>query len=68
MKGLWSLKKSLADEYDTFLVLSFVNETRVLAINDEDELDESTISGFDSDAQTLHCANAIGDHILQITR
>lgn len=40
----------------------------MLAINDDDELDESTINGFDGESQTLHCSNLIGSQLLQVTR
>lgn len=33
----------------------------------QDELDEAEIEGFDAAAQTLYCANAIGDQLLQVT-
>jgi hypothetical protein len=39
------------DAYDTYLVLTFVGETRVLGINAEEELDEAEIAGFDANAQ-----------------
>ncbi len=51
MRGIWSLKATSMDAFDTFLVLTFVGETRILAINSEDELDEAEIEGFDSEAQ-----------------
>lgn len=51
IKGVWSLRAQEADTHDTYLVLSFVGETRVLAINAEEELDEETIAGFDADAE-----------------
>jgi DNA damage-binding protein 1 len=35
-QGVWSLRPSSAAEHDEFLVLSFVGDTRVLAINAED--------------------------------
>lgn len=38
------------DAYDTYLVMSFVGETRVLGMNQDDELDEAEIAGFDSAA------------------
>ena len=55
MRGIWSLKATSMDAFDTFLVLTFVGETRVLAINSEDELDEAEIEGFDSEAQVSSC-------------
>ena len=48
---MWSLKASGMDAYDTYLVLTFVGETRVLAINADDELDEADIEGFDAAGQ-----------------
>lgn len=43
------------DAYDTYLVLAFVGETRVLGINAEEELDEAEIPGFDAAAQVWNC-------------
>ncbi len=51
IKGVWSLKAQETDTHDTYLVLSFVGETRVLAINAAEELDEEAIEGFDADAE-----------------
>lgn len=39
------------DAFDTYLVLTFVGETRILAINADDELDEADIQDFDGDTQ-----------------
>lgn len=66
IKGLWSLRCSTSDVYDTFLVVSFINETRVLAMNMEDELEETEIEGFYAQAQTLFCQNAINDQLVQV--
>ena len=51
IKGLWALRESAMDAFDTFLVLSFVGETRILAISANDELDEAELPGFNADAQ-----------------
>lgn len=53
LKGLWSLRFSSADTHDSRLVLTFVGETRLLAINNEDELEEAELDGFDADSQVL---------------
>lgn len=66
IKGLWSLKSSTHDPYDTFLVVSFITETRFLAMNMEDELEETEIEGFDAQTQTLYCQNAINDQLVQV--
>ena len=56
LRGIWSLKATSMDAFDTFLVLTFVGETRILAINADDELDEADIEGFDSEAQVSTCS------------
>ncbi|KAL2629921.1 hypothetical protein R1flu_014607 [Riccia fluitans] len=67
IKGMWSLRASSQETYDTFLVVSFISETRILAMNADDELEETEIDGFDSEAQTLFCCNAIHDQLIQVT-
>ncbi|CAM8886889.1 unnamed protein product [Rhodiola kirilowii] len=67
IKGMWSLQSSTDDPYDTFLVVSFISETRVLAMNMEDELEETEIEGFCSEVQTLFCQNAVHDQLVQVT-
>ncbi|KAK7282168.1 hypothetical protein RIF29_10756 [Crotalaria pallida] len=46
IKGMWSLRSSIDDPFDTFLVVSFTSETRIIAMNLEDELEETEIEGF----------------------
>ena len=53
VKGCWSLRTGDAAVSDTYLVMSFIGETRILAINDEDELDETEFDGFSAEEQTL---------------
>ncbi|PNT71609.1 hypothetical protein BRADI_2g32134v3, partial [Brachypodium distachyon] len=67
MKGLWSMKSSLNDPYDTFLVVTFINETHFFAMNMENELEEVDIKGFDSETQTLACGSAIHNQLIQVT-
>lgn len=67
IKGMWSLRAASMDAYDMFLVVSFISETRILAMNSEDELEETEIDGFDSDAQTLFCQNVLYDQLIQVT-
>lgn len=35
-------------------------------MNSEDELEETEIDGFDSEAQTLFCHNAVHDQLVQV--
>jgi DNA damage-binding protein 1 len=44
IKGIWSLKPPTDPEHDKYIVLSFVTETRVLSMTDE-ELEETEIAG-----------------------
>ncbi len=66
MKGIWSLQASSHDKFDSFLVVSFITETRILAINADDELEETKIDGFDSKAETLFCCTAIHEQLVQV--
>lgn len=67
VKGLWALKTDPSSAHDAFLVVSFITETRVLAMNMEDELDETDIPGFDCAQQTLLCASVGFGQLLQVT-
>ncbi|OVA12038.1 Cleavage/polyadenylation specificity factor [Macleaya cordata] len=67
IKGMWSLRVSTDDPYDTFLVVSFISETRTLAMNSDDELEETEIEGFDSQVQTLFCHDAANNQLVQVT-
>uniref|UniRef100_A0A2P2KL64 Uncharacterized protein n=1 Tax=Rhizophora mucronata TaxID=61149 RepID=A0A2P2KL64_RHIMU len=67
IKGMWSLRSSTDDPFDTFLVVSFISETRILAMNLEDELEETEIEGFCSQVQTLFCHYAVYNQLVQVT-
>lgn len=67
IKGMWSLRSSTDDAYDTFLVVSFISETRILAMNLEDELEETEIEGFYSNVQTLFCHDAVHNQLVQVS-
>lgn len=68
IKGVWSLRATYMDVYDTYLILTFVGETRLLGLNQEEELDEADIPGFEVDAQTVFCGNVTHDQFLQVTK
>ncbi|KAI3709967.1 hypothetical protein L2E82_39738 [Cichorium intybus] len=67
IKGMWSLRSATDDIYDTFLVVSFISETRILAMNLEDELKETEIKGFCSQVETLFCHDAVHNQLVQVT-
>ncbi|KAF1772263.1 HAD-like domain [Phytophthora cactorum] len=66
IKGMWSLRETFSAEYDKYLVQSYVSEIRILAIGDEDEMEEKEIPAF-TNAKTLLCRNMYGDYWLQVT-
>lgn len=69
IKGMWSLRRKFSDQDDTFLVQSFVRETRILGVQSSSEEDmeeeesaalaEVTISGFESGKSTLFAGNML---------
>ena len=68
VKGLFSLRANYASQVDKYLVVTFINETRILGLlDDSDTLDETEIAGFNAQAQTLCCANMQGDVFVQAT-
>ena len=68
IKGCWSLKPGDAAPHDTFLVVTFMRETRVLAVDDaSDELGECEFEGFRADEQTLWTGNVAGGLACQVT-
>nr|VDD56413.1 unnamed protein product [Brassica oleracea] len=52
---------------DTFLVVSFIGETRIFAVNRVDELEETEIKGFLSEVRTLFCHDAVHNQLVQVT-
>jgi len=67
LKGAWALRTSANQEYDTYLVLSFIAQTLILAAAEE-ELEKVEMPAFCTDKQTLYCGNASGNHIIQVPR
>ena len=67
VKGCWSLRKGDAATHpsDTHLVVSFAGETRILAIDDDDELAETEFRGFSANEQTLCVCNVDGGYVVQ---
>ncbi len=67
VKGIYSCKRDETAHFDSYLIVSFIAETRILAINDNDELEEAVFPGFDASSQTIECANIFGNAICQVT-
>ena len=69
IKGMWSLRPSSTD-HDKYLVQAFISETRVLAVEEDEEGDhqlaEGEIEGF-LPGCTLFCGCVDGDMAVQVT-
>ncbi|GMI37669.1 hypothetical protein TrRE_jg8377, partial [Triparma retinervis] len=66
IKGMWNLREDFGSPYDKYLVQSYISETRVLEIT-EDEMEEASIPGFDSSTPTLFACTISSGHMVQIT-
>lgn len=66
IKGTWALRdRGSTDGYDKYLVQSFIGQTRVLSI-DQEEMSEATIPGLLEEEQTLLCCD-VASLLLQVT-
>ena len=65
IKQMWSLRPSFRSSNDEYIVLSFIGETRLMGMV-ENELEETVIAGFASDASTIACSNVIDDCWVQV--
>ncbi|ORX89541.1 hypothetical protein K493DRAFT_326164 [Basidiobolus meristosporus CBS 931.73] len=62
--AIWTTKLTASDEYDSYMVVSFVNDTLVLSIGDT--VEEVTDTGFINNTPTI-CVQQMGrDSIVQI--
>ncbi len=52
--AVWTVKKSSEDDYDSYIIVSFVNATLVLSIGET--VEEVTDSGFLGTTPTLSCS------------
>jgi len=66
IKGMWNLRAYFHDDFDKYIVQSFINETRILAICD-DEMEETSIEGFISETATLFASNVSPNFFVQVT-
>ncbi|KAG9450446.1 hypothetical protein H6P81_010411 [Aristolochia fimbriata] len=65
--GTWTLRMRKSDPYHSFLVLSFVEETRLLRVG-LNFTDVTDASGFEPDACTLACGTVADGLLVQIHR
>ncbi|KII69875.1 Splicing factor 3B subunit 3 [Thelohanellus kitauei] len=62
--AVWSVKRTTTDEYDSYIIVSFVNATLVLSIGET--VEEVTDSGLLTNVSTLHCGLLDDDSLVQI--
>jgi len=62
--AVWTVRTSIKEQHDRYIVVSFVNATLVLSIGET--VEEATDSGFLGNTPTLHVANIGEDGMLQI--
>lgn len=63
VKGIWNVTR----EGDAIFILSFINETRVLGLNIEEELDELEMPALEANSSSIYCSCMEGGLILQVT-
>jgi len=65
IKGIWSLTPPEGSTYEKYLIVSFIGETKILAMGED--LEETEISGFALNQQSLFCGNVVANQYIQIT-
>jgi DNA damage-binding protein 1 len=66
VKQMWSLKKQFSSKFEKYLVMSFIGETRLLGIEDEN-LSEIDTLPFDQTVPTIACGTMLSNIHIQIT-
>ncbi|XP_053201633.1 splicing factor 3B subunit 3-like isoform X1 [Panonychus citri] len=62
--AVWTVKRRADEEYDAYIIVSFINATLVLSIGET--VEEVTDSGFLGTTPTLACAQIGNDALIQI--
>ena len=62
--AVWTVKRRYDEEFDAYIVVSFVNATLVLSIGET--VEEVTDSGFLGTTPTLSCAQIGDDALVQV--
>ncbi|XP_041377174.1 splicing factor 3B subunit 3-like [Gigantopelta aegis] len=62
--AVWTVKKRTDDDYDSYIIVSFVNATLVLSIGET--VEEVTDSGFLGTTPTISCSQLGDDALVQI--
>jgi splicing factor 3B subunit 3 len=64
--AVWTVKRRADDQFDAYIVVSFVNATLVLSIGET--VEEVTDSGFLGTTPTLACAQLGDDALVQVRK
>ncbi|KAI8386817.1 mono-functional DNA-alkylating methyl methanesulfonate N-term-domain-containing protein [Blakeslea trispora] len=67
VKGVWALRPSFQETFDDMLVLSFVDQTRLLALRGNGMTQLESHSAIDLHARTLTASNVMNDMLIQVT-
>lgn len=67
VKGVWALRPSFHSVHDHILVISFMNQTRILELRGNTMSQIDAYSGFDMQRRTLVATNVIDDLVVQVT-
>lgn len=62
--AVWTVKKRIDDDFDAYIIVSFVNATLVLSIGET--VEEVTDSGFLGTTPTLSCSSLGDDALVQV--
>lgn len=62
--NIFTVKKNISDEYDSYIIVSFLNATLVLSIGDN--VEEVTDSGFNGATSTMNVGLVGDDSLVQI--
>jgi DNA damage-binding protein 1 len=73
IQGVWGVRAHTNDEFHRYLVQTYASETRMLALEQDDEseelaLAECEIGGFDASQRTVFAGNIGADLLLQVTQ
>ena len=63
-RAVWTIKKNKDEEYDTYIVVSFLDATLILSVGEE--VEEVTDSGFISSVPTLCVHESGNDAMIQV--
>ena len=63
--GIWTLKKTSSDEFDSYIVVSFANATLVLKVGET--VEQANDTGLAANVSTLKVQHLSDDSILQVT-